>query len=89
MNYFGEASNGIWHLNAYKLLRTRCYGGAHRKLGQLIDLAGYGNSVEGMFRKVLGANADQHLRFHDALFDAFSLWVLLSANKSRLGIDGI
>lgn len=82
--YLGDVTSGIGFLNAEKLLRIRCFNGRKNRLRTLIELAGYADMIDSMFMQIFGSESANHLKYHDALFDAFSLWALLSTYKNRL-----
>lgn len=89
IKYFGAEKVGVHRFNAYAFLKNRCFNGKNAKLTQMIACTPYANTLDSLFAKVFHDDAAKHLQFHDALYDSFALWVLLSHFKSRLGINGL
>lgn len=88
ITYFGQETNGIHTMEFYKTLKNRCFDGRDKKLVQAVQDAGFSkDQAESLFRKVL--KKEGTAVFHNALFDAFSLYLLAMRYKRELGLSEI
>ena len=79
VNYLPKGGGFLY--NAYEGIRVRVNNGKPYKLGQLVSqLRLTGDGADSMFLKLVGRDAS----FHDALYDAFCLWLVVYNYKELL-----
>lgn len=84
--YFKDAT-GIHHLDAYSVLRNRCYCGRNNKLSQLPKSIPDGEQrIDEMYARLFNGKVSGN-QYHDALYDAFVLWWIMNYHKARLGLN--
>lgn len=84
INYLGEAREGIHEWDAFKHLSLRCFNGGKRKLSQIAAELPFGQEkLDLMFKQLVGE--EWLCDYHDAIYDSFILWVIVSFYRTRLG----
>lgn len=87
--YLGAESSGIHNFDAYGALRRRVFNGRNQRLSQIVNTLPYTTErIQQIFEKKF-VNISNNVAFHDALYDSYCLWLVLSFYKSRLGLDGL
>lgn len=88
-NFFGAETSGIHRLDAYACLRGRVFHGRNQRLSQIVSTLPYTDEKVQRAFDAYFSDISYNTAFHDALFDAFCLWLVLAHYKSRLGINGL
>lgn len=85
VNYLDNRRNGIYNFDAMLALKSRCCHGHNKKLSQLVSSLPLSiGEIDKRFIRVAG---NLPCKYHDALYDAFSLWLVVFCCRKRLGLS--